>query len=781
MKITLAMIAKGELQNLKRLKPLVENYIDEWVVVFPPKDKAIGWAKKNGIKAVVKDFTIGIEDDVREQMYDMGIEVPEDYRIFKFAEARNESFAQATGDYILWLDADDEPIGIENLREQLSEAQGADVIAAVYDYARDEEGNQISNHVRERIIKNNGKNEWRGSKLGLIHETVVPKEGYRPKYRSIDKDIFIVRHHSDHMESSSMRNHVALLYEYIVTKGEDPRTIYYLGMEFYNRKMYDYSAKMMQEYVKVGGWWEEVYRGWITMAEAYHHLGDKESSRNAYLNAVKLAPQLPDAYLGLGESYYAEEDWKKAIEFLITGMQKKPPQTTASVDMTRYLFRPLNFLALASIQVGKSGDAWKWFERAKKMNPKHPWVQQYAELFEEMKDMEDFIRAFVTVGQLARKRYPEILPKLAESIPDSLKDQELLLAFKQMHTKPKMWPDNSVVIFAYSGFEDWGPDSLATGTGGSEEAVIHLSRRLVKMGWDVTVFNNCPEEKDVDGVKWRRYESFNPRDAFGIVIGWRSNIFMDSVVADKKFIDLHDVPYGDSFPPDSVADVKLLVKSDYHRSLFTHLEDDNFTIIPNGVDSEQFANKPDKVKNNLVWTSSYDRGLEYLLDMWADIKKEVPDASLDVYYGFNLIDGSPHMQPKEYRAWRDKMTTLLEQDGITHHGRVGTDEIAQAYLKADIWAYPTAFAEISCITAMKAQIAGAIPVSTDYAALKETIKEGVVIEGSAIDEDVRQKFKEELISLMKDDKRKEAIRSKLGQHDFSWDSVAKAWDEAFRG
>ena len=44
MTLTLTMIVKDGLEDLKRLKPLVEPYIDEWVVVFPPKDEAIDWA-----------------------------------------------------------------------------------------------------------------------------------------------------------------------------------------------------------------------------------------------------------------------------------------------------------------------------------------------------------------------------------------------------------------------------------------------------------------------------------------------------------------------------------------------------------------------------------------------------------------------------------------------------------------------------------------------------------------------------------------------------------------
>lgn len=778
MTLSLTMIAKNEIKNLKRLKPLVEKYVDEWVVVLPPKDSAIKWCQDNGIVTVVKDFTQPIEPEIWEQMADTGMVVPKDYRLFNFAAARNESLSKATKDFVLWLDADDEPVGLDKLVELLSASKTADVYDALYDYSKDTEGNSISDHIRERVIRNNGKWSWKGAELGLIHETLVPDNGFTPVSFAVDPKDFRVVHHSDHADQSSMRNHIALLYEYIKTNGKDARTTYYLGIEFFNRRMYAESIAIMQEYVKVGGWDEERYRAWIRMAEAYHQLGDKESSRNAYLAAIKELPHYSDAYLGIGESYYSSEDWGKAIEFIMTGLQKPIPKTKSAIDMTKYTFRACNFLALSHLQVGKPGEAYTWFKRAQRSNPKHPWVKQYEPLFQDAKDLDDYVRGFVKVGQIAKRLYPKTLHALAEAVPEQLQDQELLLAFKRMHTKPKIWPDNSIVYFCSSAFEEWGPDSLKRGSGGSEEAVINLTKRWAKMGYDVTVFNNCPEEKTVDGVKWVRFEKFNPRDIFNVLIAWRNNPFLEPKVANKKFIDVHDVPSLKYFPEETLKDVTMMVKSQYHRELFPHLKDNNFHILNNGIDLSQF-NADNKVKNNLVWTSSYDRGLEYLLEMWPEIKKEVPDATLDVAYGFNLFDNSARGRTDEGKKWKAKMLGLLDQDGVTDHGRLSNDEVAELYNKADVWAYPTDFPEIDCMTATKAMAAKCVPITTDVAVMKER-NQGVMLEGSGADPVVRERFKTELIDLLKNDERKTQIRSKLDVSSFDWDTVASEWEKLFK-
>jgi len=389
MKLSLCMIAKGELENLKRLYPLVKDHIDEWVVVVPPGDSAVDFLKDKAT-VIEKDFTMPIEDDIRKQMLDFEVEVDKSYRLFKFAEARNESFAHATGDYILWLDADDNPVGLDTLREYIETRGHVDMFNALYDYAKDAQDNSVANQYRERVIKNSKKFTWRGAQLGLIHETVVPNIAYMPVTLEVPRDVFKVVHVKEPgaEQTSTFRNHVALLYEYLKTDGADPRTTYYLGTSFFNLRQYALCIQTLMKYIEVGGWDEERYRAWIRVAEAYHQLDMRDSSRNAYFNAIKELPDYPDAYLGIGESYYSDELYDKAVVFLTDGLKKPIPQTMSAVDMVKYSFRPLMFLALSNVKMGSSTKGYDWFQKAKKINPKHPMVVQYADYFTEMKELE---------------------------------------------------------------------------------------------------------------------------------------------------------------------------------------------------------------------------------------------------------------------------------------------------------------------------------------------------------------------------------------------------------
>ena len=50
----------------------------------------------------------------------------------------------------------------------------------------------------------------------------------------------------------------------------------------------------------------------------------------------------------------------------------------------------------------------------------------------------------------------------------------------------------------------------------------------------------------------------------------------------------------------------------------------------------------------------------------------------------------------------------MKQPGVTFHGMVGHMALSEALASSGVLAYPTSFPEISCITAMKAQVALAL-------------------------------------------------------------------------
>ena len=189
------------------------------------------------------------------------------------------------------------------------------------------------------------------------------------------------------------------------------------------------------------------------------------------------------------------------------------------------------------------------------------------------------------------------------------------------------------------------------------------------------------------------------------------------------------------------------------------------------------------MRNNkkIIYTSSYDRGLLHLLEMWPDIRKEVPDAKLTICYGWQLFEQFYKDNPASMK-WKEKMEDLMSQEGIDHLGRVPQPELKEIMEKSGIWAYPTHFGEINCISGLKAQAYGCEPVVVNYAALRDTVKFGRKIEGDIYDTETKKAYLKAIVEALKnpmtEEKRKEMME--WAQKKYAWSEVAKSWSEVFK-
>jgi glycosyltransferase involved in cell wall biosynthesis len=185
-------------------------------------------------------------------------------------------------------------------------------------------------------------------------------------------------------------------------------------------------------------------------------------------------------------------------------------------------------------------------------------------------------------------------------------------------------------------------------------------------------------------------------------------------------------------------------------------------------------------QHKLFWGSSYDRGLDILLNMWPEIKAAYSDATLDICYGWGLFEGR-YINNPERMNWKAKLDEQMKGEGITHHGRVGKTELAKIRGQCGIWAYPTYFPEINCITALDAQNDGLVPVVIELAALAETVGSGVKVQGDIYLPQTRKEFLAELLRVMGDEDvwARESEKAKEFAKDYVWENIAKAWIKYF--
>ena len=185
-------------------------------------------------------------------------------------------------------------------------------------------------------------------------------------------------------------------------------------------------------------------------------------------------------------------------------------------------------------------------------------------------------------------------------------------------------------------------------------------------------------------------------------------------------------------------------------------------------------------QHKLFWGSSYDRGIQYMLFMWPEIRASFPDTELHVCYGWDTFLQLCGNNPERVE-WYKSICTLLKQPGIVDHGRLGKKELAEVRKSCGIWAYPTDFQEINCITALETQRDGLVPVTTSLAALQETVGSGIKLDGDIKKPEVQKEYLKELLSMMGDEERwqKESVKAQKFAKDYGWENIAKDWNKIF--
>lgn len=271
----------------------------------------------------------------------------------------------------------------------------------------------------------------------------------------------------------------------------------------------------------------------------------------------------------------------------------------------------------------------------------------------------------------------------------------------------------------YGGFS---PRQYETGIGGSEEKLIELARELAKKH-DITIYMNG-EHGIFDKVKYEPHKSFKPWEKIDVFISFKNReILTQSINADKIFHWTTEVEYKwQNWQLNGVD--KILPISEYHASRFNP-QNSKLEPLYLWADLDRMEkNKVEKEDGSMLYSSSYDRGLEELLVRWPILKEKLNLKRLYITYGWEFLDLIIKHDPGR-QLWKRELTKLMKQDGIDLVGRLSYDEMCQMYWRSKYWCLPlnNPDSELFCINAIKAQAAGCIPVVRRIGALQETVNQ----------------------------------------------------------
>jgi glycosyltransferase involved in cell wall biosynthesis len=332
---------------------------------------------------------------------------------------------------------------------------------------------------------------------------------------------------------------------------------------------------------------------------------------------------------------------------------------------------------------------------------------------------------------------------------------------------------------------------MRNGIGGSEEAVINMAARLAARGHVVSVHIPGSRGKRYGGVEYSSYEAL--RDVvFDVAIIWRRPMLIKELerfggVGKRTYLWLHDLGVQKALMEASDEFDKVMVLSEFHRSRYPDLPAEKTMVTSNGVNMAHFGDRrPETDARLIVYGSDYDRGLVDLLRRWPKIRSAVPGARLHVFYGWQGIE---HRRSDGGARLKSELYPLLDQAGVRHLGRISHRAVASEYHRAGIWAYPCSFPETSCISAMKAQVGGAVPVVIPTGALRETVQFGLRTSYGHDDhppttsyDELLLEWEAGLIEMLRSSSLQEAVRGEMrpaSRARFDWEVIATAWEQEF--
>lgn len=701
-----------------------------------------------------------------------------------FSAARNFNMDHCEDDWYVWMDTDDTIEGMEKAKERINGLKdNISYAICTYNYAFYPSGQIMTKHPKERFFRNNGEFTWKGR----LHETCVPEFQTDGAFW----DDIVWNHHTNETRSiESAKRNVTIIETEIKDQSEkkkiDPRTLFNLGMAYasvaqrtMDHKDWGRAIRAFYEYLKVGAWSEHAYMAWKFIGYGQQCMERPDLALESYFEAIKIQPAYADAYAAIGSAYDRLNQLDKAEIWYKLALTEGRDNAYAH-DVGMSTLTPLVSLARIYALQGKVDDAEKYARMSLEISGKD----------EQVEGMLGEILAI----KAKLKRGKEIVERLA-SLPEAearaewlkLSDAEKVIPDLIAFRRSKQWHEakegKSLTIFTGQSWEEWNPESAKTGIGGSEEAVINMAKEFKALGWNVTVYGtHGPEPKEYDGVWYRPWWDFGVEEPCDVFIGWRDPaVFEFKINAKKTYLWLHDTNPPESLTAKRLSNItKVITLSQWHRELYPNVPDSKMMVSRNGILPEQFTGEVVKDAKKVVYTSAPDRGLECLLRLWPEIKKQVPKATLYWAYGWNTFDKIQASNP-QVQIWKSKMQELLKQDGVTELGRIGHKELAELMKSANVWAYPTEFTEISCITAMKMQAAGAVPVCTTVAALDETVQHGYKfqVEDMYRNETAQAEFIKKVVDVLeKGFKGREEMRE-WALSFFGWNTVAKEWDAEF--
>lgn len=319
----------------------------------------------------------------------------------------------------------------------------------------------------------------------------------------------------------------------------------------------------------------------------------------------------------------------------------------------------------------------------------------------------------------------------------------------------------------------WGEDGRL-GVGGAEQALLTVCEGFHDRGYDVTLYND-PHEGGASPFKQKTLGEFDPTEERDYLVIFRSPNERIAGARGKLIWWSCDQQTVGDFKTFSKRVEQIVVISKHHAEYFrTMYGIENTVVIDLPVRAKDYEADVKKVSKRCIYTSIPDRGVMQLHAAWPLIHRDVPEASLVITSDWRLWDRN-----LDKSVLHPYQLAYAQHPNVSYVGAVKRNQLIQCQLEADVLLYPSIYEELFCIAVAEAQVAGAIPITSQSGALITTNSFGHQIKGSAYDSHFVEEFVGKAIGVLRDpylrDKQK-AMHKKAVKR-FSLDRILDEWEK----
>lgn len=317
-----------------------------------------------------------------------------------FSAARNFNFSQASGEYILWLDADDiiKPEDYRKLKSLKSELRNYDLIMLQYVYAHDDKDRPIVVLPRERIVRNCDEIRW--------HDPIHEYLNMNAEFRMTKKDDIYIHHYRT--KPFDPERNLTLLKKAYDSEKVTPRIRFYYGKELADNGNWIEAVPVLEDYIDRGeGFQDNLAVACIKLSRYYYSQKKVNDAKATAMKGIHFNRGYAENYVLLGDAYWDQGSKETAISYYEEALTKKIGGTGMSQIADYYCFIPAWRLAAVYLSLHDFDKAEKFCFMALKEKPEHKELIQILSTIKREKinnkgDVllkEDIIKDFKFLGK----------------------------------------------------------------------------------------------------------------------------------------------------------------------------------------------------------------------------------------------------------------------------------------------------------------------------------------------------------------------------------------------